>query len=138
MPPDPARDAALSAARDNARALEEARALREGEAGGNDHDPTVPPPNMEDRSPTPTTDAVDQGAGSPASDEEGFGGDEVPEFTIKGFEKEVADAVKDRSVDALKAAKAKYLAWSKTDAGRPFAHRMRDAYSKASADLGVR
>lgn len=141
LPPDPARDEAFSKAREAAEVLENARRENGGSLYPPPADP-VPPSNGNDTRPDATTDAVSPDAASDASD--GFGDDEPaapPAKSIEAFEAALRAAVSSKNVDALKAAKNDYLPWSKIegpDGGKQHAHRMRDAYAKAAAELGVK
>jgi hypothetical protein len=106
-------------------------------------DPVVPA-NTEDTTIPATSDAVDPGAALPASDEDGFGGDEPPPAaarTIEAFEKLVDAAVAAKDADRLATIKADWIPWSKDESptgGKAHAHRMRDKFASARAALGIK
>lgn len=163
---DAAREAAFAKAREGNEAIAQANArAAANEANRTQRDPQVitPPagkdnatasgelgPTSQDKAPEATgedvsipatTDAVDPGVASPAPDEDGFGGESTPARSIERFESEVARCVSDKATDRLEAIKRDWIPWSKDETatgGKQYAHRMRDAFAKAKADLGIR
>lgn len=154
LPPDPAREDAFARARENTRVADAARAERGAEVAAAP-DPTIgssAPPSASSNAPEPATSAPaatssssTAASSSPASDAgDGFGDDEAPAATeeprtLERFEREVR-AMVERSpkgaagLAALDTIKGAWVEWSKAD-GKPHAHRMREIFAKAKADL---
>lgn len=148
---DNAKHEAFAKAREGKAAIEAATSRAAADAA--ERPTTGPTPTGQDRGPeatgedatTPaTTDAVAPDAASPAPDAgaDDFGEDEAPPppaaRTIEAFAALVADAVKRKDAARLEDVKREWLPWSKDESptgGKAHAHKMRDLYARAKAEL---
>lgn len=141
LPPDPAREAAF------------AKARGEEVAPPADNPTSTPAPSDSPAtgtgSPSTATTSVepsptssDDGPIATPESGDGFGDDEVPPArTFEAFELAVLAAVQARDPKKLDIVKGEWVPWSKDESatgGKAHAHKMREVFAKARADLGIR
>jgi hypothetical protein len=143
LPPDPARDAAFDKARGAAKDLEEAR---------RENPTTIPAPSGSAEgggsrstgttSEGPSATSSDTGPIATPDDDTGFGDDpQIPARTFEAFEAALMAAVATKDPKSLDQVKADWVPWSKDEGptgGKVHAHKMRELFAHARADLGIR